>query len=88
MHPRGVVAAGVGQDLGTPLVGGAVGVAGLFVATALVAVAAAVAVVVGVAGLFVATALVSVAAAVAVVVGIADDVGVVVGGLGELMRAW
>ena len=70
MHPQGVVAAGVGQDLGTPLVGGAVGVAGLFVATALVAVAA----------------------AVAVVVGIADDVGVVVGvvvgGLGELMLAW
>ena len=67
MHPRGVVAAGVGQVLGRPLVGGAVGVAGLFVVTALVAL---------------------VAAAVAVVVGIADDVVVVVGGLGELMRAW
>ena len=67
MHPRGVVAVGVGQVLGTPLVGGAVGVAGLFVVTALVAL---------------------VAAAVAVVVGIADDVGGVVGGLGELMRAW
>ena len=67
MHPRGVVAGGVGQDLGTPLVGGAVGGAGLTVVTALVAL---------------------VAAAVAVVVGIADDVGVVVGGLGELMRAW
>ena len=63
-----MVAAGVGQVLGTPLVGGAVGVAGLFVVTALVAL---------------------VAAAVAVVVGIADvGVGVVVGGLGELMRAW
>lgn len=58
---------GVGQVLGTPLVGGAVGVAGLWVATVLVAL---------------------VAAAVAVVVGIADGVGVVVGGLGELMRAW
>ena len=67
MHPQGVVAAGVGQVLGRPLVGGAVGVAGLTVVTALVAL---------------------VAAAVAVVVGIADDVVVVVGGLGELMRAW
>ena len=44
-----MVAAGVGQVLGMPLVGRAVGVAGQFVAPALVAVAAAVAVVVEIA---------------------------------------
>jgi len=44
-----VVAAGVDRVLGTPLVGRAVGVAGLVVAPALVAVAAADAVVVGIA---------------------------------------
>ena len=49
MHPRGVVAVGVDRVLGTPLVGRAVGVAGLVVVPALVAVAAAVAVVVGIA---------------------------------------